>query len=130
MPPPLGLDHFFAAVLFSWNVRSPQMLKMSTREETSQMDHSNHVRLRSDELTPDVLDGATIYGPEDEKIGSVDHVHGTQVVIDVGGFLGIGAKPVAVPANQLDFMRDEDGDVHAVTSWTKDQLKDMPEHKD
>lgn len=94
------------------------------------MDHSNHVRLRSDELTPDVLDGATIYGPEDEKIGSVDHVHGTQVVIDVGGFLGIGAKPVAVPANQLDFMRDEDGDVHAVTSWTKDQLKDMPEHKD
>jgi len=93
------------------------------------MDHSNHVRLRSEELTPDVLEGAAIYGPDDEKIGSVDHVHGTQVIIDVGGFLGIGAKPVAVPASQLDFMRDEDGDVHAVTSWTKDQLKDMPEHK-
>jgi hypothetical protein len=27
-------------------------------------------------------------------------------------------------------MRDEDGDVHAVTSWTKDQLKEMPEHTD
>jgi hypothetical protein len=27
-------------------------------------------------------------------------------------------------------MRDEDGDVHAVTSWTKDQLKEMPEHRD
>jgi hypothetical protein len=26
-------------------------------------------------------------------------------------------------------MRDEDGDVHAVTTWTKDQLKDMPEHR-
>ncbi|TIV73828.1 MAG: PRC-barrel domain containing protein, partial [Mesorhizobium sp.] len=50
--------------------------------------------------------------------------------IDVGGFLGIGAKPVAVTASQLDFMRDEDGDVHAVTSWTKDQLKAMPEHRD
>ncbi|MBB4351173.1 hypothetical protein GGE35_004717 [Rhizobium cellulosilyticum] len=25
-------------------------------------------------------------------------------------------------------MRDEDGDVHAVTAWTKDQLKEMPEH--
>jgi hypothetical protein len=37
---------------------------------------------------------------------------------------------VAVSATDLDFMRDEDGDVHAVTSWTKDQLKDMPEHKD
>jgi hypothetical protein len=94
------------------------------------MDHSNHTRLTGMELTPDILEGATIYGPADEKIGSVDHVHGTQIVIDVGGFLGIGAKPVAVASNELDFMRDEDGDVHAVTSWTKDQLKAMPEHRD
>lgn len=94
------------------------------------MDHTNHVRLASNELTPDVLDGATIYGADDEKVGKVSHLHGSEVVIDVGGFLGIGAKPVAVPANQLDFMRDEDGDVHAVTTWTKDQLEDMPEHQD
>ncbi|TIS28364.1 PRC-barrel domain containing protein [Mesorhizobium sp.] len=87
------------------------------------MDHTNHVRLTNAELTPSILEGATIYGPDDEKIGSVDHMH-------VGGFLGIGAKPVAVSANQLDFMRDEDGDVHAVTRWTKDQLKSMPEHHD
>jgi hypothetical protein len=94
------------------------------------MDHTNHVRLTPAELTPDILEGATVYGRDDETIGSVDHVHGSQVVIDVGGFLGIGAKPVAVSASDLDFMRDEDGDVHAVTSWTKDQLKDMPEHHD
>ena len=77
---------------------------------------------------------ATIYDADDNKVGSVSHVHGSgagsQVVIDVGGFLGIGAKAVAVPASQLDFMRDEDGDVHAVTNWTKDQLKKMPEHHD
>jgi hypothetical protein len=89
------------------------------------MDHSTHVRLTTAELTETVLDDATIYGPQDEKIGSVSHVHGSgadaKVVIDVGGFLGIGAKPVAVPARQLDFMRDEDGDVHAVTAWTKDE---------
>lgn len=94
------------------------------------MDHSNHIRLRPDELTARMLEGATIYGPADEKIGSVSHMHGDQVVIDVGGFLGIGAKPVAVDLSQLEFMRDEDGDVHAVTNWTKDQLKDMPEHRD
>lgn len=98
------------------------------------MDHANHIRLSPTELTADTLEGATIYGSDDEKIGSVSHIHGTgasaQVVIDVGGFLGIGAKPVAVPAMQLDFMRDEDGEVHAVTSWTKDELKDMPEHID
>lgn len=98
------------------------------------MDHSNHIRLTEAELTPSILENATIYGPGDKEIGSVSHVHGTgsgsQVVIDVGGFLGLGAKPVAISAAQLDFMRDEDGDVHAVTTWTKDELKSMPEHRD
>ncbi|WP_038358005.1 PRC-barrel domain-containing protein [Bosea sp. UNC402CLCol] len=98
------------------------------------MDHSQHIRLSTTDLTPDILDGATIYGPGDEKIGSVSHLHGSgpmaQAIIDVGGFLGIGAKPVAVPVNQLEFMRDEDGNVHAVTNWTKDELKAMPEHVD
>ncbi|GAB4072574.1 PRC-barrel domain-containing protein [Ancylobacter sonchi] len=98
------------------------------------MDHANHIHLTRAELTPDMLNGATIYGPGDQKIGSVSHIHGlgssSEVVIDVGGFLGIGAKPVAVPVGDLDFMRDEDGDIHAVTSWTKEQLKAMPEHRD
>ncbi|KRE11722.1 photosystem reaction center subunit H [Bosea sp. Root483D1] len=98
------------------------------------MDHSKHARLTVAELTAGVLEGATIYGPGDEKIGSVSHIHGagaaTEIVVDVGGFLGIGAKPVSVPLAQLEFMRDDDGDVHAVTSWTKDQLKEMPEHVD
>jgi ribosomal 30S subunit maturation factor RimM len=96
------------------------------------MDHSNHIRLSTTELTPATLEGATIYGADDHKVGTVSHVHGmgaaSQIVVDVGGFLGIGAKPVAVPVSQLEFMRDEKGDVHAVTGWTKDQLKDMPEH--
>ncbi|GAK72609.1 PRC-barrel domain-containing protein [Agrobacterium rubi] len=96
------------------------------------MDHTNHVRLATTELTSEILEGAAVYGADDHKVGKVDHVHGAgangQAIIDVGGFLGIGAKPVAVALSDLDFMRDEDGDVHAVTSWTKDQLKDMPEH--
>lgn len=94
------------------------------------MDHTNHVRLASNELTPEIVDGAILYGAGGEKVGKVSHLHGSQVVIYVGGFLGIGAKPVAVPANQVDFMRDEDGDVHAVASWTKNQLENMPEHQD
>jgi len=96
------------------------------------MDHTKHTLLAANELIPSVLEGATIYGPEDEKIGTVSHMHGvgaaSQIVVDVGGFLGLGAKPVAVGLNQLEFMRDEDGDIHAVTSWTKDQLEAMPEH--
>lgn len=97
------------------------------------MDHTNHVRLTTNELTAAALEGATIYGADDHKVGKVDHVHGSgtasSAIIDVGGFLGIGAKPVSVPLSDLQFMRDENGDVHATTSWTKDQLKEMPEHR-
>lgn len=96
------------------------------------MDHSTHVRLSPAELTPALLEDATIYGADDHKVGKVSHVHGAgtsaQVIVDVGGFLGIGAKPVAVPLSDLEFMRDESGDIHAVTAWTKDSLKEMPEH--
>ena len=98
------------------------------------MDHTNHVRLTTDELKPALIEGTTVYGADDHKVGKVDHVHGiganSTVIIDVGGFLGIGEKPVAVSITDLDFMRDEDGEVHALTSWTKDQLKEMPEHRD
>jgi hypothetical protein len=96
------------------------------------MDHSAHTRLGAGELTERVLTDAVIYGPGDEKVGTVAHLHGTgasgQVIVDVGGFLGIGAKPVAIPMSRLTFMRDEDGTVHATTTMTKDEAKAMPEH--
>lgn len=96
------------------------------------MDHSKHIPLRSDELTEANLDGATVYGPDNSKIGSVAHLHGAspnaQVIVDVGGFLGIGAKPVALDISRLIFVRDESGDIHATLPMTKDQLKDLPEH--
>lgn len=96
------------------------------------MDHTQHTSLQPAELNEVNLIDAVIYGPSDEKIGTVAHVHGmgaaTQVIVDVGGFLGIGSKSVAIGLDQLSFMRDENGTVHAVTSWTKEQVKDLPEH--
>lgn len=98
------------------------------------MDHTNHVRLEAAELRGDVLDGVTIYGRDDTEISSVAHVHGegekAQVVFDIGGFLGIGSKRVALFAGQFDFMRDEAGTVHGITQTTEDQLQALPEHHD
>ena len=96
------------------------------------MDHSNNVTLDAVDFVPETLAGAVVYGAGDRKIGTVSHVHGmgtdSKVVVDVGGFLGIGAKPVMLPVKDLTFMRDRDGLVHAMTGWTKDQVKAMPEH--
>lgn len=96
------------------------------------MDHSRHTPLTRQELTEAVLANAPVYGADDEKIGTISHVHGggavTDVVIDVGGFLGIGSKSVLVSVDQLNLMRDQNGGVHGVTSWTKAQLKELPAH--
>jgi hypothetical protein len=102
--------------------------------EEAEMDHTNHIRLRSDELNQANLGGAPIYGRDDDEISTVDHVHGVgdraKVVFDVGGFLGIGSRRVSLYAGQLDFMRDSDGIVHGVTQMTEYQLKALPEHSD
>lgn len=96
------------------------------------MDHIQHTPLAAADLNESTLIDAVIYGPQDEEIGTVAHVHGMgqalQVIVDVGGFLGIGSKSVALDAAQLNFMRDEDGTVHAVCSLTKEQVKQLPEH--
>lgn len=96
------------------------------------MDHSKHTPLDRPSMTEALLTDAPVYGANDEKIGTISHVHGsgaiTDVVIDVGGFLGIGAKPVLVSIDQLNLMRDEDGNVHGVTAWTKEHLLELPAH--
>lgn len=96
------------------------------------MDHTNQTRLNDEELTESVLTGAPVYGPADAKVGSVSEVHGAgpdaKLIVDIGGFLGIGAKPIEFAAKDLHFLRDPDGTVHGATNWSKDQLKDLPDY--
>jgi len=98
------------------------------------MDHANHQRLDASHLTETVLVGANIYDLHDNTVGVISHVHGMganlQVVADVGTFLGMFGKSVVIPATALTFMRDEEGSVHATTSWTQDQIEALPVHVD
>ncbi|MCJ8140479.1 PRC-barrel domain-containing protein [Falsirhodobacter halotolerans] len=92
-------------------------------------------------LTGEVLDGATVYGrddddaTEDDNIGKISEVvpaEGApqQVIVDVGGFLGIGAKSVALTVSELSFFQETDGDtVRAYTTMTEDELKALPEYE-
>lgn len=98
------------------------------------MDSSTSAVLDAIDFVPETLINAVVYDAGGEKIGKVSHVHGmgpaSQVVVDVGGFLGIGAKPVLLAARDLTVTRDADGSVHAQSRWTKEQVKGMPEHVD
>ena len=47
---------------------------------------------------------------------------------DVGGFLGMGSKPVALETTALMVKREgADGMLHAMVSMTKDDMQALPE---
>ncbi len=98
------------------------------------MDHGDYMVIDAVDFVAETLTGALVYGVKDDKIGTVSQVHGigtaSQIVVDVGGFLGIGAKPVLLPVKGLTFLRDTEGSVHTMTEWTREQVKAMPEHRD
>ncbi|MCX7645834.1 MAG: PRC-barrel domain-containing protein [Rhodobacteraceae bacterium] len=84
-------------------------------------------------LTAERLTGAAVYDVEDRRIGSVsDLIVGaddvlTDAVVDVGGFLGIGAKPVAIPMGELSILHRADGDeIRIYVPMTRDALEAMP----
>ena len=87
-------------------------------------------------LSTSDIEGATVYGRDDEIIESVTslkiRLDGdiTAAVIDVGGFLGMGVHSVLVPFSQLTVLRKTSGPgMWARLDTTKDKLKAMPHHE-
>lgn len=86
------------------------------------------------QLTADDLMGTTVYGPNDQSVGEIGDIalnadgKVDAVIVDVGGFLGIGEKPIAVGMDNLNFMRDKDGKLYLYTQFTEDQLNNAPEY--
>lgn len=84
-------------------------------------------------LTAEKLTGAKVYDANDEVIGEVgtlvlsDDGQVTQTIVDVGGFLGMGEKPVALKLTDVDILRNEAGDdVRVYLTKTKEELEAMP----
>lgn len=88
----------------------------------------------ADEYRTSKLVGSTVYNEANENIGSIEDIvlksDGAmdEVVLSVGGFLGIGEKFVAVPFGDLKITRDGSG-FKVVTKGTKDSLKGLPDYK-
>lgn len=111
---------------------APEAATDETR--TSAIDRSTMTEVPVAEIRADDLIGTTVYGAGDENVGSIADVilsadgQVDAVTVDVGGFLGIGAKEVALDFDNLAFMRDGDGDTHLYTPLTKEQLEAQPEY--
>ena len=93
--------------------------------------------------------GSDVVGPDNASIGSVIDLLFDRtgkiigVVVGVGGFLGIGAKNVAIDMSAFNVMLADTGNkdnaptgnandptiVKLKVAWTKDQLKEAPEDR-
>ncbi|MCU0790282.1 MAG: PRC-barrel domain-containing protein [Nitratireductor sp.] len=80
------------------------------------------------------LQGKRVYGANNEDIGEISDVLLTQdgkidaFVVDVGGFLGMGEKEVAIGMQNIDFMQDNDGNIVVFTPFTQAQLEQSPQY--
>ncbi|WDR04958.1 PRC-barrel domain-containing protein [Devosia rhodophyticola] len=79
-------------------------------------------------LNPDQLYGIAVYGI-DQQIGTVNSVVSNRdgtidaIVVDVGGFLGLGAKPVAVGTDNINVSMDVNDTRYVFLNTTKAQLE-------
>jgi sporulation protein YlmC with PRC-barrel domain len=99
---------------------------------TGAIDRSTLTEMPAGDIRAEDLVGTTVYGANDTNLGEIGDVVLTQdgkvdaVIVDVGGFLGVGEKEVAVGMDNLAFMTDKDGNKYLYTTFTKEQLDAAP----
>ncbi|MBZ9796353.1 PRC-barrel domain-containing protein [Mesorhizobium sp. ES1-4] len=100
--------------------------------QTAAIDKSTLTEMPLGEIRGEDLKGTTVYGANDAKVGEIGDVvlmpdkKPDAVIVDVGGFLGIGSKEVAIGMDNLKFMTDKNGKKYLYTTFTKEQLDKQP----
>lgn len=85
-----------------------------------------------EQISADKLIGTNVYGADDKKIGDINDVVLSSdgkidaIIVDVGGFLGINAKHVAVGMDNLTFKRDTNEKIYLYSDISKAQLEAQP----
>ncbi|WP_370402356.1 PRC-barrel domain-containing protein [Sulfitobacter sp. JB4-11] len=121
--------------------------------EASDMDHNNSMLVlvrpqvkregyaevetaKMQEMTAEDIQGSYVYGAKDETVGEIDRLimadNGKvdRVVINVGGFLGLGEKPVEVTFDELQVLKSIDGDDFRIyIDSTEEKLEALPEYQ-
>ena len=86
-------------------------------------------------ITIDELEDMDIYGPDGKEIGEVDSVlvdgaaKPIAIAAEVGGFLGMGTRYVAIDPKAVTLTRQDEKNWKATMNANKDQLKAAPEYK-
>lgn len=100
------------------------------------VEREGYVTATVEDLTTEDLTGARVYGPGDEDVGEISELLLTddgqldRAVIDVGGFLGMGERPVAVTFDELQIVRTDNGDdLRVYIDSSQEALEQQPEYE-
>lgn len=87
-------------------------------------------------IAADRIEGAYVYGSNDETVGEIDALlmdgdgQVIEAVINVGGFLGIGEKPVAVSFDKIQVLRSVTGEeIRLYIDSTEEKLEALEEYE-
>lgn len=107
-----------------------------TPENSRESFMEGKTKLSSEQIEADKLVGAWAYDSDFNHIGEVGDVLVTAngkldaMIIDVGGFLGLGEKHVAMSFKDVDLYRDEDNSLFAAVPYTEEQLEAATEYEE
>ncbi|MEH6775526.1 MAG: PRC-barrel domain-containing protein, partial [Cereibacter changlensis] len=114
----------------------PAMAPAGDGMTTDAMTREGYVAFDNATLTAERLEGATVYDSTDASIGDVSELvldasgQITNAIVDVGGFLGLGAKPVSLSLDQLQILQQDGGDdIRVYVPMTKEQLEGLPTYE-
>jgi sporulation protein YlmC with PRC-barrel domain len=108
----------------------------STRSDASRPSNTNPVLTDNGDVRASKVIGSSVYNEKNEKVGAIDDIilgkdnKPAQVVVSVGGFLGLGSKLVAVPYEKLQFgnTRENSDNRVMMPGATKDTLTSMSDY--
>ncbi|WP_245601361.1 PRC-barrel domain-containing protein [Sedimentitalea nanhaiensis] len=133
-------DALKAAPSFARDMNKPEMDAAAEPKRSMLMapdvKREGYAKTERTELTTEMLTGARVYGVDDEDVGEIhsllldDKGAIERAVIDVGGFLGMGEKPVAVTFDELTILRKDGGDeVQVYIDSSQEALKAQPTYE-
>ena len=132
--PDLDANTTSAAAQSAGTSSAAPMARNSASE--SMFEHDGYTRAPNEALTVDDLKSAAVYDRDNTNLGTINELlvgadgKITDAVVDVGGFLGMGARPVSMKFDDLTVLRQDGGDdLRIYVDATKETLEAMPAYE-
>lgn len=86
------------------------------------------------DLTEENLVGAVVYGQDEQPVGRISQLrdlgYEVEVIVQHADAMRAEIRPIALPASEMDFLRDDDGNVYATIERSRDEISASPSRLD